>query len=68
MTILFTLFFPDNRSRSLTPLPPKMCPNHTEVIDFPNHNENGTNEFEMVTMLHNNSKHDAIETIVSVNH
>jgi len=60
----------DNRSRSLTPLP-KMCPNHTEVIDFPVHHQNGPNDFEMVTMLHNNSKNghnDAIETIVSVNH
>ena len=48
-----------------------MCPNHTEVIDFPVHHQNGPNDFEMVTMLHNNSKNghnDAIETIVSVNH
>ena len=64
----YKLSFSDNRSRSLTPLP-KMIPNHTEVIDFPVNNQNGpNNDFEMVTMLHSNSKNDGIETIVTVNH
>ena len=65
----------ENRSRSLTPLPPssavpKMIPNHTEVIEFMGNHDNLTrNDFEMVTLLHANTRNDAvIETIVSVNH
>ena len=47
-----------------------MIPNHTEVIEFLGHPDSHVtrNDFEMVTLLHANTRNDAIETIVSVNH